>query len=200
VFRALATAESYGSGSGEAAICILRSMSWPHGRSRHGGADEVPIPGPGRLWLCGKHFIGPDADAALAEVGADTAVCLVERYELDGRYPKYLTWLAANAERRAVWFPIPDLGVPTIDGAVGLIEALSVRLDAGQTLLAHCGAGLGRAGTVAAGLLMTRGLSAAGAVTAVASCRPMAGPQSELQRVLLEEFEEFLGRRAERFG
>jgi protein-tyrosine phosphatase len=175
--------------SEEADDLYPQSMTWPHGRSRHGGADEIPIPGPGRLWLCGKHFIGPDAEAALAEVGADTAVCLVQAYELEGRYPRYLKWLAAHGDTRAVWFPIPDLGVPSVNAATELLGDLGARLDAGETLLVHCGAGLGRAGTVAAGLLMARGATAAEAIAVVGSCRPMAGPQSELQRMLLEELE-----------
>jgi len=43
-----------------------------------GGIHEIPLPPParGRLWLCGKHAIGPDPDALMARVGADTVVCL----------------------------------------------------------------------------------------------------------------------------
>ena len=67
---------------------------WPSERSRNGGVDEVPLPkGPGRLWLCGKHFIGPDVEAALHRVGATTVVCLNERDELAGRYDDYVRWL-----------------------------------------------------------------------------------------------------------
>jgi len=82
-------------------------------RSRHGGVDEIPLPvGPGRLWLCGKHFVGPDPDAAMAAVGATTVLCLSEVHELSGRYPGYVAWLGVNVPRRAVWFPIPDLHAP----------------------------------------------------------------------------------------
>ena len=48
-------------------------------RSRHGGVDEIPLPaGDGRLWLCGKHFVGPDVEDAIRQVGATTVVCLNE--------------------------------------------------------------------------------------------------------------------------
>ena len=51
-------------------------------RSLNGGVDELPLPEiPGRLFLCGKHFIGPDPVAATARIGATTVVCLNQRYE-----------------------------------------------------------------------------------------------------------------------
>ena len=58
-------------------------------RSRHGGVDEIPLPvGPGRLWLCGKHYIGPDPEAAMAAIGATTVVCLSETHELADLPPR----------------------------------------------------------------------------------------------------------------
>lgn len=49
----------------------------------------------------------------------------------------------------------------------------------------HCGAGIGRAGTIAAALLMRGGLSHDEALARVASSRPMAGPEAGAQRDLL---------------
>ena len=44
----------------------------PGERWRDGGVYEIPLPvRNGRLWLCGKHFIGPDPEGAMASVGAD---------------------------------------------------------------------------------------------------------------------------------
>ena len=65
-------------------------MSFGDERSRTGGIDEVPVPGPGRVWLCGKHFIGPDPEVALERTGAAVVVCLNERGELEDRYPEYV--------------------------------------------------------------------------------------------------------------
>src|SRR3954454_2363454 len=78
-------------------------VTWPTARARHGGIDEIPLPGvPGRLWLCGKHAVGPDHEVALAEVEATTIVCLTQVAELDERYPEYLTWLRSEPEH-AIW-------------------------------------------------------------------------------------------------
>jgi len=166
-------------------------MTWPKGRSLHGGVDEIPLPsGPGRLWLCGKHFIAPDPDAALAAVGATTAVCLSEEHELAQRYPAYVAWLRSQPPDRALWFPIPDLHAPTLATAVVLLEQLTDRLALGQALLLHCGAGIGRAGTVAVGVLMSMGLSADDALAEVAGHRPMAGPEVGAQRDLVNALAE----------
>lgn len=161
-------------------------MSWPHGRARDGGVDEVPLVGvPGRLWLCGKHAVGPDPEAALARCGADVVVCLNELGELSSRYPGYVEWLKANQPDRAVWFPVPDLHVPDVDQLLGLLDDLHARLAAGRGLLVHCGAGIGRAGTVATALLMGLGRDLDAALAQVAASRPMAGPQTAEQELLL---------------
>ncbi len=160
---------------------------WPSGRALHGGVDEIPLPagGGGRLWLCGKHFVAPDPEAALAGIGADTVVCLNEQGELAGRYPGYVTWLQENQPDRALWWPIPDLHAPDIEDAASLIAELRRRLAAGHGVLLHCGAGIGRAGTIAAGLLIDVGMSVEDAVAHVGAHRPMAGPEAGVQAELL---------------
>jgi protein-tyrosine phosphatase len=156
-------------------------------RSRNGGVDQIPLPiDVGGLWLCGKHFIGPDPEAALQRVGGSTVVCLNEAAELEHRYPEYHGWLMANAPDRAIWFPVPDLHAPDLEPMRALLGQLHDRLTAGEVLLVHCGAGIGRAGTVAAALLITLGVPLADAVATVAANRPMAGPEAGVQRELLE--------------
>lgn len=162
--------------------------AWPAPRSRHGGADEIPLPeGSGRLWLCGKHFVGPDPEEALQQTGADLVVCLCEPSELDQRYPAYVRWLEDNAGARAVWFPVPDLHAPTSDQADRFLDELAARLESGAVVLLHCGAGIGRAGTLAAALLMRMGLPLEEAVVQVAAHRPLAGPEAGAQSQLLAE-------------
>jgi protein-tyrosine phosphatase len=161
--------------------------AWPAGRARDGGADEVPLPaGRGRLWLCGKHFVGPDPEGALRATAADAVVCLCEEPELADRYPAYVEWLRANSPRRALWAPVPDLHAPELDEVDAVLAHLRDRLDDGDSLLVHCGAGIGRAGTLAAALLVTMGVGREEAVALVASSRPMAGPEAGAQAALLD--------------
>jgi protein-tyrosine phosphatase len=158
---------------------------WPRGRGRHGGVDEIPVPGTvGRMWLAGRRYVAPDPEAALASVRATTVVCLCEAFELEARWPEYVRWLGGPS---AVWCPVPDLHAPPAATAGALVREIATRLDAGAGVLVHCGAGMGRAGTVAAAVLMHYGMSVPDAVAAVAAARPGAGPEVGAQTELLEE-------------
>lgn len=163
------------------------SEPWPRGRSRHGGIDEIPLPAtvPGRLWLAGKHYVGPDGPAALASVGAATVVCLCEPFEYEHRYPDYAAWVT---EAGITW-PVHDLHAPDVSEARRLVDVLAGRLDAGDGLIVHCGAGLGRAGTVAAAVLLRYGADLDDALSTIAAARPGAGPQSGVQLELLKQME-----------
>jgi hypothetical protein len=162
-------------------------VPWPSHRSLDGGLDPVPVDGvTGLLWLCGKHLVGHDPEAALARVGEPgVIICLNERHELIDRYPDYVHWLGREEGRHARWLPIPDLHAPDVEAAAGLAEEIAARLDGGQHVILHCGAGIGRAGTMAILTLMTLGHSAPDAAAAVGAARPMAGPEAGPQRDLV---------------
>ena len=161
-------------------------VTWPVGRGVDGGIDEIPLPiRPGRLWLCGKHHIGPDVDRAMAAVGASGVVCLNERHELDDRYPAYVRWLDESGPERVLWFPIPDLHAPRHDAAIELVGAIVDRLVAGERLIMHCGAGIGRAGTIGAAVLVVLDVPLDDALDTIARHRPMAGPEAGEQQALL---------------
>ena len=169
---------------------------WPAGRARDGGVDEVPLPeGPGRLWLCGKHFVGPDPEAALAAVGADRIVCLCEREEIDVRYRAYVSWLDANDGGRAVWYPVPDLHVPANGDVREFLDHLRALIHGGHRVIMHCGAGIGRAGTLAAALLLQMHVPLDEAIRVVESARPAAGPEAGAQKQLLESLSSLRSRR-----
>jgi hypothetical protein len=167
---------------------MMEGPAWLSRRQRDGGIDRVPLPAgvPGELWLCGKHAVAPDVAGAIAEVGGSaTVVCLVERHELADRYPDYVAWLDDAGPATAIWSPIHDLHAPAHQQAAALVDEMTARLRSGATLLMHCGAGIGRTGTVAIGVLLRLGLDRATAEQVVADARPGAGPEVGGQRQLV---------------
>lgn len=122
----------------------------------------------------------------MAEIGATMIVCLNQEHELADRYPEYVFWLNANNRRRAVWFPIADLHAPSEEAIRPLLDQLTTLLVGGERLLVHCGAGIGRAGTLAVCLLIGLGTERDDALQIVASHRPMAGPEVGRQRDLVD--------------
>lgn len=183
--------------SADGSVTLVDTGSpWRSERSRNGGLDRIPVDGvTGALWLCGKHLIGPDPEAAIDRAGADVVLCLNEAHELEDRYPAYVRWL--RADERAWWVPVPDLHAPDLDDAVALVDGVLAHLDAGRTVLAHCGAGIGRAGTLAAAVLVAKGATPREAVTHVAAHRPLAGPEAGAQQDLLEALHEHVAQRSQ---
>lgn len=165
----------------------MEPPAWMLDRSRHGAIDEVPTATPGRLWLCGKHLVGPDPAAVTEALRLDRVVCLNQEHELVDRYPDYVRWLRADPSHRW-WHPIPDLGAPPLDVFADLVQRIDTHLQAGESLLVHCGAGIGRAGTTAAGVRIAGGDRVDDAVAVVAAARPMAGPEAGPQRDVLAAF------------
>ena len=151
-----------------------------------GGIHEVPVPGAtGRLWLCGKHFIGPRFEETLAELPADQIVCLVHEHELRDRYEPYLQWLRTSERSR--WFPIHDLSSPAYDDVVSLYRSVTEDLRAGRRIVVHCAAGRGRAGTLAVAVCFLQGLSLEEAMAHVRRHRPGAGPEAGSQLHVLQQ-------------
>ncbi len=160
-------------------------------RSIDGGLDYVPLPEgePGALWLCGKHLVGPDPDDALYRAhDAHAIVCLNQRHEIEGRYPDYVAWLEANAGTRALWWPVPDLHAPPLEQMIVWVDELVDRLARDESVIIHCGAGMGRAPTLAVCVLVALGQPFHEAVAHVAEHRPLAGPESGAQADLVASF------------
>jgi protein-tyrosine phosphatase len=136
--------------------------------------------------------IGADHLATMARIGATTVVCLVEEHELSDRYPAYVAWLRANCDGPAIWFPIHDLHAPTLATMRPLLDDLAQRVRRGETVLVHCAAGIGRAGTTAVSILLLLGMDLTDARVHVARHRAMAGPEAGAQRVLVQELADAL--------
>jgi Swiss Army Knife protein, DSP-PTPase phosphatase domain len=135
------------------------------------------------LTLCpGKKDPGRDWDrdldidlAVVREWGAEIVVTLVERHELDLLDVALLPQAVARHGMRWVHLPIRDAWVP--DGqfeARWLANGPQLRrvLRRGSSILIHCRGGLGRAGMIAARLLVELGMDARSAIEAVRHARP----------------------------
>jgi len=126
---------------------------------------------------------------AIAAWGAKVVITLLEPKELRRLD---ITELGAGVERRGLeWLhmPVPDVGTPGADfeeqwGAASV--RLRARLNAGENVLVHCRGGVGRAGMVAARLLVETGVDADDAMSRVRAARPGAietGAQEHWVRV-----------------
>lgn len=102
----------------------------------------------------------------------DILVSLIEDHELT---KAQIPTLFSEAEARGmeiVWFPIPDLKVPTsIDQVIPLVQNLINLAKAGKIVVIHCMGGFGRTGTIASCCLVTLGYSPEEAIAIVRHTR-----------------------------
>ncbi len=111
---------------------------------------------------------------AIADWGADAVLTLIETPEMEKLGVAGLGQAVRAAGVEWLHLPIPDLGVPD-DAAIEAWRAISPRLhrllEGGGRLLVHCRGGLGRAGTIAALLLIERGAAPDAAIARVRAAR-----------------------------
>lgn len=158
-----------------------------------GGIHEIPVPSAvGSLWLCGKHYVAPEVNNVRQLHSIGTVVCLVEEHELVGRYDPYINWHRDNVGKGGLWFPIPDLTYPSLDGALEFVELVADKVCNRHNVLVHCAAGIGRAGTTATAVLMLLGMEMNEALTHVRHHRPMAGPETGSQTEFVMQLDEYL--------
>ncbi len=88
---------------------------------------------------------------------------------------------------RGVSFPVDDMKAPSIAAAQGFCAEVARLLAAGEVVVLHCRAGLGRTGTMLAAQLIHEGSSALAALEAARRVEPR-WVQSEEQVEFLERF------------
>ncbi|MFO0725156.1 MAG: cyclin-dependent kinase inhibitor 3 family protein [Myxococcota bacterium] len=130
--------------------------------------------------------------AALKKDGVGMIVPLIENHELETLGIPNLVE-AAKAEGMAVRrHPIPDRNTPDPKAFLGLVDEIIVALKAGTNVMTHCKGGLGRAGTISAGVLIRLGVPAEAAIAMVREVRPGA-VENEKQEKFLAEFAAAVG-------
>ena len=121
---------------------------------------------------------------ATKAVAIDTIVCLAPPSEMRAKSPEYADALnGGSVPGRVRTFEIPDFGVPVDRNAfVSFAAEIAGQLQSGDSVLVHCGAGIGRTGTFAACVLMALGMNPEAARDAVetAGSAPETSEQQEL--------------------
>jgi atypical dual specificity phosphatase len=150
------------------------------------------MPPPGFSWIDQPHLAGmaqpesADDLAWLRRHGIDVLVSLTEE-------PLPRGWVN-DAGLLAVSVPVPDMEAPTDRQLDLVLEAIRKANANGMGVAVHCGAGLGRTGTVLAAYLVARGQSPRDAVEKVRNLRPGSVETIEQERAI-ERFAERSGHR-----
>jgi protein-tyrosine phosphatase len=114
---------------------------------------------------------------AIRDWGGDAVVTLVTERELADLRVADLGSEVVASGMQWLHLPIIDVSVPTAEWDerwANIREGLHASLTGGGKVLVHCKGGLGRAGTVAARILVERGVPPREAVEAVRQVRPGA--------------------------
>lgn len=155
-------------------------ISWLRHRRFAGAIGLTRLPG---LWLCSL----ADDLATIRASGASSLVSLTETSELRWAGPGDFGVAVARAALAWYHLPIRDFGVPDAtfeDAWRSAGPHLRRKLQAGERLVIHCYAGLGRAGLVGARLLIEFGEPPARAIGLVRAARPGAIQTAEQEAYL----------------
>jgi atypical dual specificity phosphatase len=135
----------------------------------------MPSPGYGPVLQANLEF--------LAAEGVDLLVSLTEDGVGAGTVGAHgMRWLH---------LPVQDFTAPTIDQFVAFTAATRAALDRGETVGVHCGAGLGRTGTMLAAYFVTTGMTADAAIARVRDRRPGSIETASQERAI-EQFADLL--------
>jgi len=160
---------------------------------------QVEGPWPGRLTVSarprGADWLEEEIQA-WRRAGIDVVVSLLEPEEaadLDLELERVHSE-ANGIEFRS--FPIPDRSVPSPGtDTQKFLSQLDSKLSLGKNVTIHCRQGIGRAGLIAAALLIEQGLGPGEAIQRVSTARHIPVPETEEQRVWIESFAASLARK-----
>ncbi|MGA3187396.1 MAG: protein-tyrosine phosphatase family protein [Bryobacteraceae bacterium] len=159
---------------------------------------QVEGPWPGRLAISARPRGGDWLDQemrAWRHAGIDVVVSLLEPAEaadLD------LARERVHSEANGIEFhsfPIPDRSVPAGVKIRNFVSDLDSKLSQRKNVAIHCRQGIGRAGLIAAALLIEQGLGPEEAIRRVSTARHVPIPETEEQRLWIESFAAALARK-----
>lgn len=140
------------------------------------------MPPPGFTWIDKPHLAAlahPDSAADLRWLrrnGVDVLISLTEN-------PVRRDWVN-EAGMLVVNVPVPDMEAPTDRQLDHLLDTIRKAHASKMGVAVHCGAGLGRTGTVLAAYLVASGMSPREAVARVRDLRPGSVETAEQERAI----------------
>ena len=147
---------------------------------------------PGRLGVSRRPDGGAALDSQIDKLGHGMVDHVVSLLQPDEAASLGLTDQAAVCERHGVGFcnfPIVDHGVPeNVEHYRRVAHAMDRRLRAGQALVVHCRAGLGRAPSLAICTLVAGGMDVDEAILRVGRARGRPVPETDEQLAFLRAF------------
>ena len=149
--------------------------------------DLFWIPGPwlGKLALVGRPRGGDwlqDEIQGWSAAGLQVVVSLLETDEAAQLDLVNEASEAAAAGIRFLLFPIPDRNVPeSTSAALSLLKDIAAALENGQNVAIHCRQSVGRAGLIAAGVLILSGIDADQSIERVSASRGETVPETTAQ-------------------
>jgi len=153
---------------------------------------EIERAGPGRLATMARPRGGDwlaDEMAGLRTQGVDALVCALTDSELVELRLTAEPELARQAGLTYISFPIPDRDAPAADAPVtDLVADLEAHMAAGQFVVVHCRAGIGRSSLLAAAVMVREGLGPDDAWERISAARGFPVPDTEAQAIWLAWF------------
>ena len=145
----------------------------------------LPIPNrswPGKLFVSSRPRGGDwlsDETKRWRESGIQTVLSLLTREEESELGILDESVEAAKQGMKFISFPIPDRGIPgSSAAAIEVLDEVHNELQRGKNVLVHCRQGIGRAGMVAASLLVLDGREPHAAIEEVSKARGVRVPET----------------------
>lgn len=163
-------------------------------RDRRLRADAIPqdLPGTLALTMCpGRRDRSRELARDLADLraaGFDALVCLVPDDELQWLGVPDLPAQAAAQGFAVRQVPVLDQQAPGWSEACALVQWIGARLAVGEKVVVHCRGGLGRAGTIAACVLVDQGRTAEAAVAGVRAARDVRAIETAEQFEFVQRY------------